>query len=156
MIAKPIISAAEAAGKIKEGDTLMVGGFLACGSPHTIIHALKDLGTKNLTLVCNDTAGHDFKSGRVTGVGYLVQTKQFKKMIVSHIGLNQETQRQMNSGETVVDLVPQGTLAERIRAAGTGLGLGIARNIAHAHGGDLVLENRPQGGLQATLSLPRQ
>jgi len=122
VIAKPIISAAEAAGKIKEGDTLMVGGFLACGSPHTIIHALKDLGTKNLTLVCNDTAGHDFKSGRVTGVGYLVQTKQFKKMIVSHIGLNQETQRQMNSGETVVDLVPQGTLAERIRAAGTGLG----------------------------------
>lgn len=122
MIAKPIISAAEAAGKIREGDSLMVGGFLACGSPHTIIHALKEQGTKNLTLICNDTAAHDFKSGKVTGVGYLVQSKQFKRMIVSHIGLNQETQRQMNSGETIVDLVPQGTLAEQIRAAGAGLG----------------------------------
>lgn len=122
VIAKPIISAAEAAGKIREGDSLMVGGFLACGSPHTIIHALKEQGTKNLTLICNDTAAHDFKSGKVTGVGYLVQSKQFKRMIVSHIGLNQETQRQMNSGETIVDLVPQGTLAEQIRAAGAGLG----------------------------------
>lgn len=122
MIAKPIISAAEAAGKIREGDSLMVGGFLACGSPHTIIQALREAGTKNLTLICNDTAAHDFKSGRVTGVGHLVQTKQFKKIIASHIGLNQETQRQMNAGETEVELVPQGTLAEQVRAGGAGLG----------------------------------
>lgn len=122
MIEKPILSAAEAAGKIREGDSLMVGGFMACGSPHTIIQALKEKGTKNLTLICNDTAAHDLKSGKVTGVGHLVQAKAFKKIIASHIGLNQETQRQMNAGETEVQLVPQGTLAEQVRAAGAGLG----------------------------------
>jgi len=122
VIEKPIISAAEAAGKIEEGNTLMVGGFLACGSPHTIIQALKEKGTKNLTLICNDTAAHDLKTGKITGVGHLVQGHQFKKIIASHIGLNQETQRQMNAGETEVVLVPQGTLAEQVRAGGAGLG----------------------------------
>jgi acetate CoA/acetoacetate CoA-transferase alpha subunit len=122
VIEKPIITAAEAAGKIREGDSLMVGGFLACGTPHTIIQALKEKGTRNLTLICNDTATHDLKSGKINGVGHLVQGRQFKKIITSHIGLNQETQRQMNAGETVVELVPQGTLAEQIRAAGAGLG----------------------------------
>jgi len=122
MVKKPIISAAEAAAKVRDGDVLMVGGFLACGSPHTVIQGLKDQGTKNLTLICNDTAAHDLKSGKVTGVGHLVQGRQFKKIIASHIGLNQETQRQMNAGETEVELVPQGTLAERVRAGGVGLG----------------------------------
>ena len=122
MIVKPIISAADAAGKIKEGSSLMVGGFMDCGSPHTIILALKEKGTKNLTLICNDTATHDFKTGKVTGVGHLVQIKLFKKIIASHIGANQETQRQMNAGETEVELVPQGTLAEQVRAGGAGLG----------------------------------
>jgi acetate CoA/acetoacetate CoA-transferase alpha subunit len=122
MIIKPIISAADAAGRIKEGDLLMVGGFLSCGSPHTIILALKEKGTKNLTLICNDTAGHDFKTGKITGVGHLIQGRQFKKIIASHIGTNQETQRQMNAGETEVELVPQGTLAEQVRAGGAGLG----------------------------------
>lgn len=122
MIEKPIISAAEAAAKIKAGDTLMVGGFLACGSPQTLIQALKEKGTSELTLICNDTAAHDPKTGKTTGVGHLVLQKQFKKIICSHIGLNQETQRQMNAGETVVELVPQGTLAEQVRAGGTGLG----------------------------------
>ena len=122
MIEKPIISAADAASKIKEGDTLMVGGFMACGSPHTIIFALKEKGTKNLTLICNDTAVHDLKTGIVTGVGHLIQGKQFKKIIASHIGANQETQRQMNAGEAEVELVPQGTLAEQVRAGGAGLG----------------------------------
>jgi len=122
MIVKPIISAADAAGRIKEGDSLMVGGFLNCGSPHTIIGALKEKGTKNLTLICNDTAVHDLKTGKVTGVGHLVQAKLFKKIIASHIGTNQETQRQMNAGETEVELVPQGTLAQRVRAAGAGMG----------------------------------
>jgi acetate CoA/acetoacetate CoA-transferase alpha subunit len=93
-----------------------------CGSPHTIIFALKEKGTKNLTLICNDTAVHDFKTGKVTGVGHLVQIKLFKKIIASHIGANQETQRQMNAGETEVELVPQGTLAEQVRAGGAGLG----------------------------------
>jgi len=122
MIEKPIISAAEAAGKIKEGDSLMVGGFLNCGAPHTIILALQAKGTKNLTLICNDTAVHDFKTEKVTGVGHLIQARQCKKIITSHIGANQETQRQMNAGETEVELVPQGTLAEQVRAGGAGLG----------------------------------
>ncbi|MFZ2956684.1 MAG: CoA transferase subunit A [Candidatus Ozemobacteraceae bacterium] len=122
MILKPIISAADAAGRIKEGDALMVGGFMNCGSPHTIISALKEKGTKNLTLICNDTAVHDFKTGKVTGVAHLIQAKLIRKVIASHIGTNQETQRQMNAGETEVELVPQGTLAEQIRAGGAGLG----------------------------------
>ncbi len=122
MIAKPIISAADVAGRIKDGDSLMVGGFLGCGSPLAIISALKEKGTKNLTLIGNDTAVHNFKTGTVTGVGYLVQARQFKKIIASHIGTNQETQRQMNAGETVVELVPQGTLVEQIWAGGAGLG----------------------------------
>jgi len=100
----------------------MVGGFLNCGSPHTIILALKERGTKNLTLICNDTAIHNFKTGKITGVGHLVQARQFRKIIASHIGTNQETQRQMNAGETEVELVPQGTLAEQVRAGGAGLG----------------------------------
>ena len=122
MFVKPILSAADAAGRIKEGDSLMVGGFLNCGSPHTIIFALKEKGTKNLTLICNDTAIHDLNTGKVTGVAHLIQAKQFKRIIASHIGSNQEIQRQMNAGETEVELVPQGTLAQRVRAAGAGLG----------------------------------
>ena len=122
MTQKPVISAAEAASKIKEGATVHVGGFLGCGSPDGIIAALASQGTKDLTLVCNDTAVADPKSGRTTGVAPLIAAHQFSRVIVSHIGTNPETQRQMNAGETVVDLVPQGTLAERVRAAGCGLG----------------------------------
>jgi len=122
MVAKPIITAEKAVEMIKEGDVVMVGGFLGCGSPPGLLDALEKKGTKNLTLVCNDTAFHNFKTGLCNFVGKLVAKKQFKKMIVTHIGTNQETQRQMNAGETEVILVPQGTLAERIRAAGAGLG----------------------------------
>jgi acetate CoA/acetoacetate CoA-transferase alpha subunit len=122
VLEKPIITAAEAAAKVNPGDVLMVGGFLGCGNPQTLIHAIKDRAPKGLTLICNDTAMHDLKTGTVGGVAYLVQAKLFKKIFTSHIGLNQETQRQMNSGETDVELVPQGTLAERVRAGGFGLG----------------------------------
>lgn len=122
MVEKPIVEAAEAAKLVKDGMTIHVGGFLGCGSPCGVIAALAAQGTKDLTLVCNDTAILDQKSGRVTGVAPLVANKQFKRIIVSHIGTNPETQRQMNAGETAVELVPQGTLAERIRAAGAGLG----------------------------------
>ena len=122
MIEKPVISAAEAAKMVIEGAVVQVGGFLACGSPLGILAALAELGTRNLTLVCNDTAVLDEKNGRITGVAPLVKNRQFRKMIVSHIGTNPESQRQMNAGETEVVLVPQGTLAERIRAAGCGLG----------------------------------
>ena len=122
MIEKPVISAEDAAKMVREGDLVHVGGFLACGSPLGILAALAALGTKNLTLVCNDTSVLDEKNGRITGVAPLVKNRQFKKMIISHIGTNPESQRQMNAGETEVVLVPQGTLAERIRAAGCGLG----------------------------------
>ena len=105
MLEKPILTAAEAAAKVNPGDVLMVGGFLGCGSAQTLIHALKARGLKDLTLICNDTAMHDLKAGTVAGVGFLVQDRVFKKIITSHIGLNQETQRQMNAGETIVELV---------------------------------------------------
>ena len=111
-----IISAAEAAAKVQAGMTVMVGGFLGCGTPQSLVDQVLADGTKDLTLVCNDTAFPD------SGVGKLVVSRQFKKVIVSHIGTNPETGRQMNGGELDVDLVPQGTLAERIRSAGFGLG----------------------------------
>jgi len=122
VLEKPIITATEAAAKIQEGDVLMAGGFMGCGSAHTLLHALKARGMNGLTLISNDTAMHDFKTGYIAGVAHVVQDGAFKKIITSHIGLNQETQRQMNAGETVVELVPQGTLAEQIRAGGAGLG----------------------------------
>lgn len=101
---------------IQEGDDLMVGGFMGVGSPHRVLHALKEKGTKNLTLISNDTAFTD------CGVGELVVNKQFETIIATHIGTNKETGRQMMEKETDVKLVPQGTLIECIRAAGFGLG----------------------------------
>ena len=111
-----LISIKEAIAKIKDGDVLMVGGFLANGTPQKLIDALVESGVKDLTLICNDTAFED------RGIGKMVVAKQFKKIIASHVGTNKETGRQMNSGETEVVLVPQGTLAEQVRAGGFGLG----------------------------------
>ncbi|MCC5910719.1 MAG: acetate CoA-transferase subunit alpha [Clostridiaceae bacterium] len=101
---------------VKDGMVVMIGGFLAVGTPETIIDKLVEKGVKDLTIICNDTAFPD------KGIGKLVVNKQVKRVITSHIGTNPETGRQMNAGEMEVDLVPQGTLAERIRAAGAGLG----------------------------------
>ena len=111
-----VISLEKAVSLVKDGDTVMVGGFMANGTPEKLLDALVASGKKDLTLICNDTAMPE------KGVGKLVVNKQFKKIISTHIGLNKETGRQMSAGETEVDLVPQGTLAERIRAAGFGLG----------------------------------
>lgn len=111
-----IVNIEEAVSHIKDGMTIMVGGFLGCGSPHRIIDALVNKGVSDLTLICNDTGFPEF------GVGKMVITKQFKKIMVSHIGTNGESGRQMNAGETEIKLVPQGTLVEQIRAAGAGLG----------------------------------
>ncbi len=111
-----IISIEEAVSKVKDGMTVMVGGFLGCGSPIKLLDALAESGVKDLTLICNDTSFPD------KTVGKLIVNKQFKKVIVSHIGTNPETGRQMNAGETEVELVPQGTLAERVRCGGFGLG----------------------------------
>ncbi|MEG0254746.1 MAG: CoA transferase subunit A [Vagococcus sp.] len=101
---------------INDGDIVMVGGFMANGTPEKLIDALVEKGVKNLTLICNDAGFPD------KGVGKMVAQKQFSTIIASHIGLNREAGRQMNDGETVINLVPQGTLAEQIRAGGFGLG----------------------------------
>lgn len=111
-----LISIDEAVNHIKDGMTIMIGGFLAVGTPKKLVDALAEKGVKDLTLIVNDTAMPDL------GVGKLIVNKQVKKVIASHIGTNKETGRQMNEGETEVELVPQGTLAERIRAGGYGLG----------------------------------
>ncbi len=110
------ITIEEAVSKIKDGDTIMVGGFLAVGTPESLIDALVAKGVKDLTLICNDTGFVD------RGVGKMVVNKQFKKIIASHIGTNRETGRQMVAGETEVILTPQGTLVEQIRAGGNGIG----------------------------------
>lgn len=110
------ISAAEAPAYVKDGATVMIGGFLAVGSPLKIIDALAASGVKNLTLICNDTAYPE------KGIGKLIANKQVKKIFVSHIGTNALTMDQMNQGELEVEFCPQGTLAERVRADGAGLG----------------------------------
>lgn len=101
---------------VKDGDVVMIGGFLSVGAPLEVIDALVEKGTKDLTIICNDTAFVD------SGIGKLVVNKQVKRVISSHIGTSKETGRQMLAGETQVDLVPQGTLIEQIRAGGFGLG----------------------------------
>jgi len=106
----------EAVAHIKDGMTIMIGGFLGCGSPHRLIDALVKKGVKDLTLICNDSGFPEIGSGK------LVVNKQIKKLIASHVGTNKETGNQMNSGEMEVVLVPQGTLAEQVRAGGAGLG----------------------------------
>jgi len=107
---------AQVADKLHDGMTLMIGGFLGVGTPEALVDALVAKGVKNLTVIGNDTGFPD------KGIGKLVVNRQVKKVIVSHIGTNPETGRQMNAGEMNVDLVPQGTLAERVRAGGAGLG----------------------------------
>jgi acetate CoA/acetoacetate CoA-transferase alpha subunit len=106
----------EVIGHIKDGMTIMVGGFMAVGTPEAIIDAIVEKGVKDLTIIANDTGFPN------AGVGKLVVNNQVKKVIASHIGLNPETGRQMNNGEMVVELVPQGTLAEQIRCGGSGIG----------------------------------
>lgn len=101
---------------IPDGAVLMVGGFLGDGTPDLLIDALLESGKKDFTIIANDTAFPD------KGIGKLVANKVVKKVIVSHIGTNPETQKQMIDGSLEVELVPQGTLAEKIRAGGYGLG----------------------------------
>jgi acetate CoA/acetoacetate CoA-transferase alpha subunit len=111
-----ITSVNDAVDHVRDGMTVMVGGFLGNGSPETLINALVKKGVKNLTLICNDTAFPD------KGVGKMISSKQFKKVIVSHAGTNPETSRQFNNNELDCVFVPQGTLAEQVRSGGTGLG----------------------------------
>lgn len=111
-----VITISDALAKVKDGMTVMAGGFLGVGTPLSLVDALAAAGTRNLTLIANDTATPEL------GLGKLVVNRQIKKAIVTHIGTNPETGRQMMAGELEVELTPQGTLAERIRAGGSGLG----------------------------------
>jgi len=111
-----VISLEAAIDYVKDGMTLMIGGFGGRGTPENIIDALVLRNIKNLTIITNDTGFVD------KGVGKLVVNKQVKKVMASHVGTNPETGRQMNSGELEVELIPQGTLVERIRCGGAGIG----------------------------------
>jgi acetate CoA/acetoacetate CoA-transferase alpha subunit len=115
-----IMTAMEAIAAIQDDSTIMVGGFMACGTPEILIDALVEKGVKNLTIICNDAG----VPGR--GVGKLLSNGQIKTLIASHVGLNPEVAQRMNTDveEDRLEciLVPQGTLAERVRAGGAGLG----------------------------------
>lgn len=100
----------------KDGMTIMIGGFLGCGSAHKIIDYLVELNVKDLTIISNDTCYPN------VGVGKLLANGQIKKIVASYIGGNADTGRLMNEGKLEAELVPQGSLAEKIRAAGAGLG----------------------------------
>jgi 3-oxoacid CoA-transferase subunit A len=115
MIDKRVHSAEEALRGIQDGMTLALGGFGLCGIPENCITALVKMGVKNLTCISNNAGVDDF------GLGLLLQGKQIKKMISSYVGENAEFERQMLSGELEVDLIPQGTLATRLMAAGYGM-----------------------------------
>jgi acetate CoA/acetoacetate CoA-transferase alpha subunit len=110
------VSVSEAVALIPDGATLMIGGFMGVGTPERLIDELVRQGKRNLTVIANDNA----MPGR--GIGKLVDAELVASTIASHIGLNPETQKQMIAGKMKVDLVPQGTLVERIRAGGAGLG----------------------------------
>jgi acetate CoA/acetoacetate CoA-transferase alpha subunit len=110
------IKVAEVVAIVPDGAAVMIGGFLAVGTPERLVDALVRAGRKDLVVIGNDTARPGL------GIGKLIDARLCRKVIVSHIGTNPETQRQMLAGELEVELVPQGTLAERIRAAGFGLG----------------------------------
>lgn len=111
-----LISLTKAVGMIEDGVTLMFGGFMGNGSPHKFIDALVEKNVKNLLVICTDSGWEKY------GIGKLVVNKQIRKLIASHIGLNEETNRQMTAGEIEVEFVPQGTLVEKIRCGGYGLG----------------------------------
>ena len=111
-----LITPKEALHFFKSGQTVMIGGFLNCGSPSAVIEEILKTDIHDLTLIANDTGTPDF------GRGKLVAAHKIKKAVVSHIGTNSESIAQYNAGEMEVDLEPQGSLAERIRAAGAGLG----------------------------------
>ena len=111
-----IISKEEVSSIFKDGMSVMAGGFMGVGTPQGLVSAILEAEVKDITLIVNDTAFIE------SGVGPLISNGRVKKVIASHIGTNPETGRQMLAGELDVELVPQGTLAERVRAGGSGLG----------------------------------
>ncbi len=113
---KVLATAAEAVEMIPDGATIMMGGFGLCGIPENLIAALRERGTKNLTIISNNAGIDDF------GIGVLLKTHQVRKMISTYVGETKEFERQCMTGELELELVPQGTFAERIRAGGAGIG----------------------------------
>ncbi len=113
---KVLESAARAVSSIVDGSTIMMGGFGLCGIPEQLIAALKAQGTRGLTIISNNAGVDDF------GIGLLLRAGQVRKMVSTYVGENKEFERQFLSGELEVELVPQGTFAERIRAGGAGIG----------------------------------
>ena len=145
MINKKVANAEDAISDIKDGDTIMLGGFGLCGIPEKCIAALVRKGIKNLTCISNNAGVDDF------GIGLMLQQKQVKKMISSYVGENAEFERQLLSGELDVELIPQGTLAFRCMAAGYGMpaiytpaGIGtevaIGKELRTFNGKDYLLE----------------
>ena len=142
---KVVFSAADAIKDIRDGHTIMLGGFGLCGIPENSIAALEEKGIKNLTCISNNAGVDDF------GLGLLLKTRQIKKMISSYVGENAEFERQLLSGELEVELVPQGTLATRIQMAGMGIpafftpaGFGteiaIGKEVREFHGKKYLME----------------
>ena len=115
MIEKKVLNAVDGCKDIYSGATIMLGGFGLCGIPENCIQALVEMKINGLTCISNNAGVDDF------GLGFLLQNKQIKKMISSYVGENEEFERQILSGELEVDLIPQGSLAERCRAAGAGI-----------------------------------
>src|SRR2546425_10990702 len=113
---KVVASAAEAVATIPEGASIMMGGFGLCGIPENLVAALHSRGTRGLTVISNNAGVDDF------GIGVLLRARQVRKMIATYVGENKEFERQFLTGEIEVELVPQGTFAERIRAGGAGIG----------------------------------
>jgi 3-oxoacid CoA-transferase subunit A len=112
---KTLASAAEAVAMIPDGAVVMMGGFGLCGIPENLIAAIHAVGTRDLTIISNNAGVDDF------GIGILLRSRQVKKMISSYVGENKEFERQFLTGEVDVELTPQGTLSERIRAGGAGI-----------------------------------
>lgn len=113
---KALATADEAVARIPDGATIMVGGFGVCGNPENLLRALHARGTKGLTVISNNAGIDDF------GLGRLLKARQIKRMIATYVGENREFERQFLAGELEVELVPQGTFSERIRAGGAGIG----------------------------------
>ncbi len=111
-----LVSADEAISRIDDGMTVMVGGFMGCGNAHHLIDVLVRAGTRDLTLICNDAAMPGY------GVAKLLTAKRLRRLVATHVGLNPEVAAAMDAGDLELELIPQGTLAERIRAGGAGLG----------------------------------
>jgi acetate CoA/acetoacetate CoA-transferase alpha subunit len=140
-----VITLEKAVSLVKNGDVVMIGGFGAVGTPQRIVDALLEAGKKDLTVISNDSGWED------RGLGILVTAKCVKKLIVSHIGMNKQSGIQLNAGELEVELTPQGSLAERVRAGAYGLGgvltptgLGTAaqegKRVINVDGKDYLLE----------------